>query len=537
MKLFENALHAGININDASIELIVVETAEHPAEITSHARVELPSGAIVRGSILDEHSLRQALKELRRKAGIAQQTTLSATVSVSEYLVFPFAIQKQALPQQDVPQFVKEEARHRIPIHEDEQEIFVLPDTAQTTHRIFYVLNKHIIRYYQEILQKENIQIDHIEPESVAVARFLLPAFQSQEVTRVCDIGKETSHILTLQFGMPLLSETIPLGATHLTQNGSLNLEQVNILKQELKTRIEKTPYASSALYLVGGGSLLPHIVDALSDTTLDARVGVLGHVLRHPHVPDERLRIFAHALGSALRLSSQAGGALLTRLDMLQRTRDPLLTLAQFKSRTALLLGIAGILFIVLILVGVATNKKQEVDNLTTTQTPQNEVNQSLEVFSLSTSDELLSEAVFVEQAIQETTTVETTGTNEANAKIVSESDVDTARDRLEGVLRQQLQKYFDAQTNDEQIFVFAPSETSFSSTSTPESGSESTSVTVEVNATGIALRIPRDRVVAAIERQTGDNITINSIDVSLPIFNAAIKEGTLSIRTTYTR
>lgn len=542
MNFLSRTQHVGININDASIELISLDDAEHIQRITQHARVELGTGSIVRGSILDEERVRAALRKIKEMIGLTKKARLRATLSVSEYLVFPFSIKVSDIPRSQRKAYIQDEATKRVPMHPDEQASFVVKESLDAERMVVYVLNRHIIQYYQEILGKENIEIDYIEPESVAIARFVLPAAHKEERTYICDIGHTTSTVITLSYGLPIHSETIKLGATDLGNTKGIHKKSIQRLRTDVIEKINQQEANTSAhikVYILGGGSLIAHIADEMQNDTLDVAPAVLGHPLVHEGLQDKELRLYAHAIGSALRMTSLSGGRTLVAINELDTPKRKTISLSQFKQRTVLLTIIFLLLLVGLILLIIFTKSGDPTPppaSITNSVNAATQSNQALDVFTLQLTDETTPSFVQSDYTTSETTIVETTGHNNEDIQVVAQKDITTAEQRLQGILLQQLEDYFNA-AEDETVFtLFAPTATRYSSSANPAANEQSETVTIETAAQGFAIAFSKVDIETLVHTRLGNDINIISLRLSLPSYSPDSREGTIYIRTTYT-
>lgn len=459
MSLFSKTLHAGININDRSIELIILNDVDHPKRIEHAARVTLASGTIERGIIKEPQRLVRALASVKAQAGIKEKTGIRATISLSEDLVYPFTVTFDPTTPQEKKRFlIEEEAKNRIPIPRNELILFRIPGEPHPHITFLYAIRKNVALAYERALAEVGITVDHIEPESIAISRFLLPDVHRQQSTTIIDIGTNITHCITLFEGYPILSQVIPHGADTLratiakkTKKASqdhtkkinsifgpfADLLKEKILHADTFSSMYRSLKRDNKIVLVGGGSLLPHIAESCQEKIKrPVSTGTLTRVMEIPTALKRELALYAQAIGSALRETSKIAGFSLEIVEQEHAEKKKLLSLTQFKSRTTLLI-IFFVLLIVLLIALVLRQQRQNPSNnnpalSNSSQQTENQdsmTGESIDVFTvnISPSSTLLSYSVLTETTTDEqkiTTTGEETIAGQITGVVVFHND-----------------------------------------------------------------------------------------------------------------
>jgi len=430
--MFKPQLHIGCNINDRSMELIVINANSSPLKVVAKARTELNSKTLHEGHVTDETAFCRALKSIRAQAGFSERETIHLTLSISEQLVFPFSFIQpgRAMPQQ-LAGLVSEEARKKIPFDPQFQKIFIIKETLTQPVLFAYAIDKRIIESYERILGSVRIKIEQIEPDSIALVRYILPDVALQQQLTLIDIGTDITHIITVKNGYPVLSQHVPFGAETLKK--SVDMYGITIKKipqtirafaQDIATRIKRADefleqYKDSihhSIQILGGGSLLPHLSEIIErESGSVVSPGAAAHVFDTVGLKKKELPIFAHAVGSSLRGTSQTVGRSLISLDQFMsssKTRFHI-SLTTIKRRITTGLIVISILIIAVVIMLYAKNyETPHTSNTTNTSNERTGSALALKTFSLDLSDPLLAAATaYITKTTEEKTTIQTTG------------------------------------------------------------------------------------------------------------------------------
>jgi|GEM_PF-5692525 len=430
--LFQKHSHIGCNINDRSIELVKLDPATSPVAIVAKARAELAPGTIVNGQIKDDAAFRRAIRSIRAQAGVQEKDIIHITLSITEQLVFPFTITQslQSNPQQ-LHALIHEEAKKHVPFSEKFQRIFAIKETVNQ-HIVFaYAIDSRVLQPYEQLLTEEGIRIDHVEPDSIALARFVLPHVTTQQLVTLIDIGTEITHIITIQNGFPILSQYVPVGAETLKKStkmyklsGKKIPQAVKGYAKDVSIRISRAQEFVNtgknaphhAIRVFGGGSLLPHLSEIIEqEAKAVVTPGTLGQVFKTGGITNRDVPVFAHAIGSALRTVSHTIGRELIELDALPAAKSTpqFPSLTHIKKRVTA--GLVGILVIILVvasgLIIYHSFKAPAPANPQTNADLQNGSN-TIETFRIDLTNPVIVPAIsYIEKTGEEKTTVQTTG------------------------------------------------------------------------------------------------------------------------------
>jgi len=430
--MFESQISIGCNINDRSIELVCVDQSSSPVIITAKGRTELSPTTFHQGRVTDEAAFRRALKSVRAQSGFQERKTIHITLSISEQLVFPFSVAKP--PQssrQQLATLLSEEARKTIPFDPAFQQLFIIKETLEAPIVFAYVLDKRILKEYTRILKDERILIDHIEPDGIALVRYILPDVTLHQHLTLIDVGTNVTHVITIKNGYPVLSQHVPFGAETLSESvrrygmTPRKIPQtLEVFAQDISTRINRADeflgqqsdiVAHHSIRILGGGSLLPHLSEIIEQAAqANVTPGSAAHVFATSGLSKKELPIFAHAIGSALRVGSRTTGRELISFEQFAATSTSRiqLSLDSIKKRIA-----AG--FTIFIIIIVALTVLFLVKKTGTSTSPTANINiedaslmVALKTFTINLADPTIASSFsYIEKIHEEQTTVRTTG------------------------------------------------------------------------------------------------------------------------------
>ena len=436
MNFFSRTIHVGININDRSIELVVIDDSDNVKALRSTARVELIAGTIERGRILSKIQLKRAVLSLMSQAGLKSRERYSATLSVSEDLVFPFSLSHDAsISQAQRTQKIRDEAERRLPVDISTLSFFVVHPKIDHIDFV-YAMDGNILKEYTEILKECGLSIEYIEPESIALTRYALPDVQKHRLMTVFDIGATATRLITILDGIVMLSQSIPFGTSSLDpskkESATLGPAGKKFLEEFAKEYSETRSFLreqelpdSPHLIALGGGSLFASFLRILEKRlSSEIHFAATGQPISSMTLNAEDQRLFAHSIGSALRTTSTIGGNRLEGISVSHRAVESFTSLHIFKQRMRLIIGTGialGCILIFAIVFSLFRHPKapQTVKNQNAVTQNSNTGQIFLDSFSVqfsTASDPLHTELLTKE--VRKELSVETTGTTSVDKK-----------------------------------------------------------------------------------------------------------------------
>lgn len=429
--MFKPQPHIGCNINDRSIELIVLDENSSPLRILAKARTELNPKTFLDGHITDEPAFRRALRSIRAQAGFADRETIHMTLSISEQLVFPFSvIQPAQATSQQLATLITEEAQKKIPLSLEFQKIFIIKETITQPVIFGYAIDKRIIDSYETVLTSERFKIDHIEPDSIALVRYILPDVTLHQQVTLIDVGANITHIITVKDGYPILSQHVPFGAETLKKSVDIYAltptkipQTVRAFAEDIAARIKRADEfleqyenpGHHAIRILGGGSLLPHLSEIIErESGSPVSPGNAAHLFATEGLSKKELPIFAHAVGSALRNVSKTVGRSLIPLHQFTASSKKgfSVSLETMKKRIwAGLFASVAIIVLVAILLIISHNTNNKTINAANGNQNTSDSKTALSTFSLDLADPAIASSItYTTKTAEEKTTVQTT-------------------------------------------------------------------------------------------------------------------------------
>ena len=280
----------GVDISEASIELLQLQPGEDKPSIKSAARLELKPGLMAKGKIKDLDYVADILSTAYSQASPAFSSKLCLLSLPDRYTYF-LNLQVATLATE---QKILEQAQAKLPL--DLKQCYFdyqLVERQAEHERIFFVAaEKDLVSQYLQIFNKTSLNLAVIDFESASLARSL--ATDLTAPTFIVDLGAESTDIVLLDKNGFRDQTNICLGGRNLTASISENLkidsveaenmkkvEGFNLKQGNLNTilpevlqpiieeikKIQKNYEASSGqrvktIVLAGGTSLLPGLKD-----------------------------------------------------------------------------------------------------------------------------------------------------------------------------------------------------------------------------------------------------------------------------------
>jgi type IV pilus assembly protein PilM len=353
----------GIDIGTSSIKVIELsrrgETTklEKYGEISSAAIYEKPFRTFERDALLlSGHEISRAITAILKEARISEK---KAVFSIPDFSSFFTTFDLPSMTSEEIPQAVKFEARHHIPLPLSEVNIdwstikkeAVGQDRVKLKILLVAVPNE-VINQYQQIAVFSNLQLLALEAEVFGLIKSLLKG--SEETIVLLDIGAQSSNLSIVDEGVLKSSYSFDVSSSEMIQILSKSFKvdfqmAENLLKlygivpvdkmvdkeikhpssvapQKIKEilaplvdlmlieikRISQSFYQSDRkeikrIILAGGLSLLPGLKEYLSQS-LNKNVEIANPFsgVSYPPILEQNLRVmgpsYAIALGMALR-------------------------------------------------------------------------------------------------------------------------------------------------------------------------------------------------------------------------------------------
>lgn len=308
MGLFgRNKVSAGLDIGSGYVKLVVMDHASGDPEITKVVATPLVLDAIVDGEVMDPVLVAETVRAAAESAGLKKEKIVA---SVGGHDVIIKKIQMDRASEADARQLMRWEAEQHVPFDmEGVQLDFQILDPEGDDPQMSVLLvaaKREVVENRVGLLNDAGLTPAIMDVDSFALHNAFERNYPNALTGLVvlAHIGNETTHVLLLQEGVPVMVRDIPFGVRRLREElqreQHLSAEEADEVIQgrgsssglqtfieerveELAIGIERAIAfltAQSAglelgrLFLSGGGARVPGLVEALA-----ARLGVRTEV------------------------------------------------------------------------------------------------------------------------------------------------------------------------------------------------------------------------------------------------------------------
>lgn len=300
----------GIDIGYGGIKLVELKSEKGRLRLVTYAYVNLPSESLEQSLLQDVNGTGDLLKKMVEKARV---TTKRAVVALPISGTFSSILHVPTTDEKAVKEAVQAQAKKLVPMPLEDVALdtVVIDKTAKTeadrayTRVLMTAAPKSLINKYNEICKRAGLELNFIEVEAFAEIRALIG--KDRATVMIVDIGTLRTNILIVEQGIPFVMRSIATGGSAMTQTIAKTLgipvEQAETMKRDIaglqkfaptgdvtpvlqvlmKPILEEIRYATSIyesqsngneakkidkIILTGGGSLLPHAAEFLTQQT-----------------------------------------------------------------------------------------------------------------------------------------------------------------------------------------------------------------------------------------------------------------------------
>jgi len=332
----------GLDFSDSTLRIIELSETSRGIIATRSLELPIPQGAMEAGRVVDEHTLKTFLTEVRKTHRLSY-----ARVSISEPQIYFFTASFDQTVADDLRNAIELVIEEYIPLKANETVFdFVVVATTDTSLIVqVTAMSSTTSETFTSVLTGAGIYPVSFELEGQAIARAIVPR-HDHDSSMIVDFGAHRTSIAIISEGTVVFTSTIAFGGQHVTEGVakalSLSLEEaekrkresglsgahkdsalfesltstITALKDEIDRRLiywnEKRPFKESfssikTIYLVGGESNLSGLDDYLR-TTLRMHV-IHGNPWEHcvsfdeviPALPRSSAMSYTTAIGLAL--------------------------------------------------------------------------------------------------------------------------------------------------------------------------------------------------------------------------------------------
>lgn len=317
MGLFgRNKVSAGLDVGSGYVKLVVIDHSAQEPKITRAVVMPLIPDAIVDGEIMDPVLVAETVRAAAETAGLKRERVVA---SVGGHDVIIKKIQMDRAAEADARQLMRWEAEQHVPFDmEGVQLDFQILDPEGTDPQMSVLLvaaKREVVENRVTLLGDAGLTPAIMDVDSFALHNAFERNYPNalNGLVALAHLGNETTHVLLLQDGVPIMVRDIPFGARRLREalqrerrisaeeadeivsgrTASLELESfIEERVEELALGIERaiafltaqsTGLELGRLFLSGGCSRVPGLANALA-----ARLGVRTEVAN----PIERVAV-----------------------------------------------------------------------------------------------------------------------------------------------------------------------------------------------------------------------------------------------------
>jgi type IV pilus assembly protein PilM len=333
----------GLDVGSGLVKAAVVEHGRNGPELVKVAIVPLLPDAIVEGEVMDPGIVADAIRDALAQAGVKGQRVVTS-VGGRDVIIKKIPIER--VKEQQARELMRWEAEQHVPFDMESVELdfqILDPDGTSPDMQVLLVAAKRdLVESKLRLLTDAGLTPDVVDVEAFALHNAFELNYPKamRGVVALVNIGNEASTINIVDDGVPILTRDLVFGTKafreDLQRERGLGSDEAAQLVQgydrtpdldaviqkraeELATGIERasaflasasrTSGQLQAVYICGGGSRIPGLLDALSArlrlpvtqanplSSLAVRQGALD-----PYVTDEVAPLLMLPIGLALR-------------------------------------------------------------------------------------------------------------------------------------------------------------------------------------------------------------------------------------------
>ena len=335
----------GLDISDRSVEIIELDNFLKFSVMT-YGRTELPEGIVENGKIINPNFLAERIKKLLKEAKPKKVSTNKVVVSIPESQVFIECFEVPSkLRSGSLTKAVLDKMSTSLPIDvEKTYWDFTEKSLVDKTKKLimFISVPKDIANSYVKFCNSIGLEVVSLCTESLSLARTILK--KSSKHSLIIDIGSQSTNINFFNSDDEInMSVPVPVAGEQMTQaiKNSLKIERaeaedlkvkfgfredpnnvvrpiilpvIDDISKEIKLAIdyyeETFKQKLDNVYIIGGSSLLPSIIDVLKvNLNRDIKIAVSSYNINLNVMTDKNnsFPLFANVIGLGMLGSSGA--------------------------------------------------------------------------------------------------------------------------------------------------------------------------------------------------------------------------------------
>lgn len=273
----------GLDIGTSAIRLVQLRGAE-PKALVKYAYTPIDSKLALSDSKADQQKIMQTLRSLIEQARI---TTRHVAVGVPSEKVFTTVVDIERLAPAELAKTIHFQADSLIPTPIDESKLdwAVLGDSPKDKTKVEVLLssvNNEYVENRLDLLESIGLNVIAFEPESIALARAVIPS-NATAPQLVLDIGSKATDLVIVMNGTPRLIRSIPTGNEAIIRSAMQNL---NIDEKQAQQFVYKFGLAQGKLE----GQIYHAIISTIDLLTSEIEKSIKFFQARYPAAKLDRI-------------------------------------------------------------------------------------------------------------------------------------------------------------------------------------------------------------------------------------------------------
>ncbi len=228
----------GLDISDASIEVLQFKRKPSKIKLVAYGRNRLEQGIVKNGAIYQKEKLVENIVKLLENTSPRPIVTKQVIISLPESKVFTHIFQlPKSLSIEQTKDTLKYEAREVIPFNLDEVYWdFQIVSEEENKKGVFFAASpKKIVEEFKKALQMANLIPLAFDMESLALQRSLIKNHGQQEEMLIADIGSQATILSIFDKNGLYSTMNIPIAGNNFTKAISSSLKIPLEKAEELK--------------------------------------------------------------------------------------------------------------------------------------------------------------------------------------------------------------------------------------------------------------------------------------------------------------
>lgn len=215
----------GLDIGTKSIRVVELKGSSPLKVLGSYGQLEVEGTSAMSDAAVDRQKVAQSISQLVDKTGIS---TKNVAVNLPSNRVFTAIVDMDRLGPGELAKTIRYQAESFIPTPLAKSKIdwAIIGDSPADSKKIEVLLSSTSNEFAEtrmEMLESVGLNVIAIEPDSMALARSMIPA-ETTTPQLVLDVGDLVTDLIIVMNGAPRLTRAIPLGTQTIVRSASQNL-------------------------------------------------------------------------------------------------------------------------------------------------------------------------------------------------------------------------------------------------------------------------------------------------------------------------